>query len=121
MKLAEDKHKVPVKPEAPTKSNTAEAEFDRPMTKKEKEEYLREQASKLRKQGKLPTKTTATAEQNSKKQVEAEAGEKKSAPEKKKEEEEAPTSVPKPKKVPVVTGPEFHHAVLKSRERERAR
>ena len=56
LKMANEKKGQPVKIEKP-KKEVKEAEFGgRPMTKKEKEEYMREHASRLRREGKLPPK-----------------------------------------------------------------
>lgn len=112
MKMAQKKHKEPVKPVESNPINP-EAEFGRPMTKKDKEEYLREQKSILRKKGKASAadtteqQSTVTDEKNHNSSktsvvVSAEAEKKK-------------------KKPPVITGPEFHPAVLKSKEREKSR
>lgn len=54
--MAEQKGGKPLPTLAP-KNESKEAEFKRPMTQKEKEEYIRERDSQLRKAGKLPPST----------------------------------------------------------------
>ena len=63
----QEKHKTPILTHPttvdqvlkvlPKKDRDLLQDLDRPMTKKQKEEYIREQHSKLRKAGKLPTQT----------------------------------------------------------------
>ena len=56
MKLANQQLKGPKQPSIDLKipKKEKEAEFDRPMTAKEKEEFIRERNSQLRKLGKIP-------------------------------------------------------------------
>ena len=60
LKLAATKHKekTPLNSKIPKKDDF---ESDRPMTQSRREEYMREQNSKLRKMGKLPPSTSSTS------------------------------------------------------------
>lgn len=120
MKMAQQKHKEPVKFD---KKPIREAEFNRPMTKKEKEEYIRERESQLRKAGKLPPKqhiksSSAGEPQKASKpsSSESKAQPSSSKPSSSKQQTSVPKSgisAPAPeKKKPVIAGPEFHPAVV---------
>ncbi|XP_059083655.1 protein SPT2 homolog [Tigriopus californicus] len=120
MKLAKQKSKEPVKVD---KSKAVkESEFGRPMTKKEKDDYLRERNSYLRKIGKLPRSSEntnpATAATSNKSQPSngkrAESPHSKSKP----STSVKPAPPPEPPKKPVIVGPEFHPAVLKAKKVE---
>ena len=108
MKMAQKKSSEPVKVE---KKVVKDAEFDRPMTKKEKEEYLRERDSQLRKSGKLKPSQKSHESQSMKKPSSSSA-----KPPSKPAQKSPPPPPPPPPKKPVITGPEFHPAVLKSKK-----
>merc|ERR1711981_281101 len=60
MKMAKQAKSKPI-PKISKISNGKEAEPDRPMTQKQREEYMREKNSQLRKSGKLPPSTSHNA------------------------------------------------------------
>ena len=96
LKLANEKKDIAVKVEK--KVHRKESEFgDRPMSKREKEEYMRENEARLRREGKLPVKEKTPP-------VRIPKVEKK---EERRREEEKPRPRPEP-------GPQFHSAVKKS-------
>ncbi len=106
MRMAQEKQKEPMMP-VEKKRVKPEAEFDRPMTQKEKEEFLRERNSQLRKAGKVPRSKGPVPQTPSGK--ESKGKEAKSPPVQKSPEKK----VEQPKKKPVIVGPEFHPAVVK--------
>ena len=99
LRLADVKKDLPVKLEK--KVVAKEHEFgDRPMTKREKEEFMRDNQAKLRREGKLPAKE-------------------KSPPTTKKSDKRTGSFAEDPKlpeksKIRAEPGPSFHSAVLKS-------
>lgn len=100
LRLADQKKDIPVKIEK--KVEKTDGEFgERPMTKKEKEEYIRDNEARLRREGKLPLKEKPPAIPK--------LSDKKSrnSPDVKEKEKEKP-------KVKAEPGPSFHPAVLKS-------
>merc|ERR1712183_1255976 len=97
LKMANQKKDIPVKVDK--KAKVKESEFgDRPMTKQEKEEYMRDNEARLRREGKLPLKEKTPPPKRIEK--------KQSLPEEKPRYEK-----PKPRPEP---GPMFHSAVKKS-------
>jgi len=115
VRAAKEKHGAPVRPAAGAAAKVKEAEFERPMTQKEKEEYLREQKSQLRKMGKL-SKEEKKAEPTSKAALQPAPSKPTSAPVK-----HVPVTKPPPppepvkkKQPPPVAGPEYHPAVVKT-------
>lgn len=105
IRLAEVKKDIPIKIEK--KIVKKENEFgDRPMTKREKEEFMRDAQAKLRREGKLPAKE-------------------KSPPMPKKSEKKNGVTmeekVPEKPKIRAEPGPSFHSAVLKSMPEKSAR
>ena len=101
-------------------------DLDRPMTQKQREEFMRERNSQLRKEGKLPPSTPSSSSSS--------VVPKKSLIEDKpvKPTKVASASIPskennfqqpcqKPKRPPVITGPEFHPAVMSSKKSKPSR
>lgn len=103
IKMAKQQQKAP--PKAEVSKPEKDFEFERPMTKKEKEEFMRERESKLRRMGKLPPKELAKKPED---KVSAKVKDKDSKV-KSEEKQEQPV-----KKKPVFVGPEFHPAVVKA-------
>ena len=100
LKLADQKKDIPVKIEK--KVIKKDGEFsDRPMTKREKDEYIRENEFRLRKEGKLPAKEKSPKLTSTKTEDKYDNVEK----------TEKVVEKPKIKSEP---GPSFHSAVLKS-------
>ena len=64
MKMAKQAKSKPI-PKISKISNGKEAEPDRPMTQKQREEYMREKNSQLRKSGKLPSTSHNASPENS--------------------------------------------------------
>ena len=99
LKLANEKKDIPVKIEK--KVEKKDGEFgDRPMTKREKEEFMRDNEARLRREGKLPPKERSPA-----------IMEKKSRGSSEEKIERLPEKLPKIRAEP---GPSFHSAVLKT-------
>ena len=100
LKLANEKKDIPVKIEKKV-DKLKDGEFgDRPMTKREKEEFIRDNEARLRREGKLPPKERSPA-----------VMEKKSRGSSEEKVERIPE---KPPKVRAEPGPSFHSAVLKT-------
>ena len=122
MKMASQKSQEPIKIEKKVKEV---AEFGRPMSAKQKEEYIRERNSHLRKIGKLPPEPKPGDKTAFKKPLPATGGQisaKDSHNNKDgKKNNNNPAPPPPEKKKPVIQGPEFHPAVLKSKKQEEAR
>ena len=98
LKLANEKKDIPVKIE--TKVEKKDGEFgDRPMTKKEKEEFIRDQEARLRREGKLPPKERSPVIMEKKPRGSS---------------EEKIEKIPKKPKIRAEPGPSFHSAVLKT-------
>ena len=119
LKLAGNKKKVVPGSQADLKKGSKEAEFDRPMTQKEKEEFMRERNSQLRKEGKLPTQTS-TIPKKSEAKPDPKAVSNPKGPSK---ENNFQQPSQKPNKPPRISGPEFHPAVVsskKSKSKERS-
>lgn len=121
MKIAKEKSKEPVKVD---KSKVVkEAEFGRPMTKKEKDDYLRERNSYLRKIGKLPRSSENTNPAHGKSQTTSGTSPGSESPHSNSKSKPStsvnkPAPAPEPPKKPVIVGPEFHPAVLKAKKVE---
>ena len=100
LKLANEKKDIPVKIEKKVEKSK-DGEFgDRPMTKREKEEFIRDNEARLRREGKLPPKERSPA-----------VTEKKSRGSSEEKIERMPE---KPPKIRAEPGPSFHSAVLKT-------
>ena len=99
LKLANEKKDIPVKIEK--KVEKKDGEFgDRPMTKREKEEFIRDNEARLRREGKLPPKERSPAVTEKKFRGSS--------------EEKIERIPEKPPKVRAEPGPSFHSAVLKT-------
>jgi len=99
LKLANEKKDIPVKVDKKVKLK--DSEFgDRPMTKQEKEDYMRENEARLRKEGKWKEKTPPPKIEKIERK-----------PEKSLADEKPRYEKPKPRPEP---GPMFHSAVKKS-------
>ena len=111
-----------------------EAEFDRPMTQKQKEEFMRERNSQLRKQGKLPPEPAKKNGSSSKSSEKSENSSSSKLPQS--ESKSSPSNAPckengfrqpsmkplkphveKPQFERVGATPEFHPAVVNSKSR----
>ena len=121
IKMAQQKQKEPIQMEQ--KKEAGEGEFKgRPMTQKEKEEYLRERQSHLRKTGKIAPSAPYTKKQlnnghpqNKNSGSNAASSSSSSALERiDKKQPPNEEKVIKPPKYPVIKGPEFHPAVVKA-------
>ena len=111
LKLAGNKKKAVPGSQADLKKGSKEAEFDRPMTQKEKEEFMRERNSQLRKEGKLPQSSTIPKKSEAKPDPKAVSNPK--GPSK---ENNFQQPSQKPNKPPRISGPEFHPAVVSSKK-----
>jgi len=99
LKLANEKKDIPVKIEK--KVEKKDGEFgDRPMTKREKEEFIRDNEARLRREGKLPPKERSPAVMEKKSRGSS--------------EEKIERMPERPPKIRAEPGPSFHSAVLKT-------
>jgi len=102
LKTANQKKDLPVRIEKKIEKKKDSEFGDRPMTKSEKEEFIRNNESRLRREGKLPPKERSPLVQK--------ASDKKSRG----SSEEKIEKVPEKPKIKAEPGPSYHPAVLKS-------
>ena len=130
MKMAKKKQNEPSNKGQQSKKGSKECEFNRPMTKKQKEEFIRERNSYLRKIGKLPpsssssSSSSSTAGPSTSSSSGLPTGNNKSKSEVKPKkpaaaaEQRPPPEEPKKKPKPAFRGPEFHPAVVKQQQQQ---
>jgi len=108
-----------------------DGDIDRPMTQKQREEFMRERNSQLRKEGKLPPSTSSTSSSSTVSILKKSLTEDKPAKSTKvatssngsipSKENNFQQPCQKPKRPPVISGPEFHPAVMSSKKSKPSR